>query len=97
VLDSLSFYRRELERQRNARRGSWRWELPVFVPGLIAMFTSLVLEFNRPLALVVVMAILIVGIASLGVAFDESGARRRQLEIDALDSLGVKDAARQGP
>ena len=94
VLDSLSFYRRELERRRNARRGNWRWELPLFVPGLIAMFASLVLEFNRPWALVAVEAILIVGIASLSVAFEESSARRLQREIDALDSLVVKDSAR---
>jgi hypothetical protein len=94
VLDSLSFYRRELERQRNARRGKWRWELPLFVPGLIAMFSSLVLEFNRPWALVAIEAILIVGMASLGVAFEEWSARRLQREIDALDSLVVKDPTR---
>jgi cation transport ATPase len=94
VLDSLSFYRRELERQRDARRRNWRWELPLFVPGLIAMFSSLVLEFNRPWALVVVEAILIVGIATLGVVFEERSARRLQREIDALDSLVVKDSSR---
>jgi cation transport ATPase len=94
VLDSLSFYRRELERQRNARRGTWRWDLPLFVPGLIAMFSSLVLEFKRPWVLVAVEAILIVGIAFLGVAFEQRSARRLQREIDALDSLVVKDPAR---
>jgi hypothetical protein len=94
LLDSLSFYRRELERQRNARRRAWRWQLPLFAPGLIAMCTSLVLEFNRPWALVAMQAVLIVGLASLAVAFDESGARRLQREIDALDSLVVKDPTR---
>jgi peptidoglycan/LPS O-acetylase OafA/YrhL len=57
------------------------------------MFSSLVLEFNRPWAFVAVEAILIVGMASLSVAFEEWGARRLQREIDALDSLVVKDHA----
>ena len=94
VLDSLSFYRRELERQRNARRRNWRWQLPLFAPGLIAMFSSLVLEFNRPWALVATVAILIVGLVSLAVAFEGWAASQLQREIDALDSLAVKDPTR---
>ncbi len=97
VLDSLSFYRRELEWQRNARRRNWRWELPLLAPGLIAMFSSLVLEFNRPWALVAMEGVLIIGIASLSVAFEEWAARQLQREIDALDSLLVKDPTRNGP
>jgi hypothetical protein len=95
VLDSLSFYRRELERQRDARRGNWRWSLPPVVPGLITVLTSFVLELNPiPWALVAIEAILIVGGLSLGVAFYEWSARRLQREIDAFDSLVVKDPAR---
>jgi hypothetical protein len=95
VLDSLSFYRRELERQRDARRGNWRWWLPPVVPGLITVLSSFVLELNPiPWALVAFEAILIVGGLSLTVAFYEWSARRLQREIDALDSLVVKDPAR---
>jgi hypothetical protein len=93
VLDSLSFYRRQLERQRDARR-NWRRRLPV-VPGLIMVLASFVLELNPiPWARVAAAAILIVGILSLAVAFEEWTARRLQQEIDALDSLVVKNPAR---
>jgi hypothetical protein len=95
VLDSLSFYRRELERQRDARRGNWRWWLPPVVPGLITVLASFVLELNPiPWAIVAFEAIVIVGGPSLTVAFYEWSARRLQREIDALDSLVVKDPAR---
>ena len=95
VLDSLSLYRRELERQRDARRGNWRQQLPLVVPGLITFLTSFVLELNPiPWALVAVEAIIIVGGLSLAVAFEERSARRLQREIDALDLLVVKDPAR---
>jgi hypothetical protein len=39
-------------------------------------------------------AIVIVGGISVTVAFEEWSARRLQREIDALDSLAVKDSAR---
>jgi len=95
ALDSLSFYRRELERQRDARRGNWRRWLPPVVPGLITVLTSFVLELNPiPWTLVAFEAILIVGGLSLAVAFEEWSARRLQREVDALDSLIVKDPAR---
>ena len=88
VLDSLSFYRRELERQRDARRGNLRWWLPPVVPGLITVLASFVLELHPiPWALVAYEAIVIVGGASLAVAFEQWSARRLQREIDALDSL----------
>ena len=94
VLDSMSFYRRELERQRDARRGNWRWWLPPVVPGLIMVLTSFVLELNPiPWALVAFEGIVIVGGLALGVAFYEWSATRLQKEIDALDSLVVKDPA----
>jgi Flp pilus assembly protein TadB len=93
VLDSLSFYRRQLERQRDARR-NWRRRLPV-VPGLITVLASFVLELNPiPWALVAIEAILIVGILSFAVVFEEWTARRLQREIDALDSLVVRDTKR---
>jgi hypothetical protein len=94
VLDSLSFCRRELVRQRDARRGYWRRLLPV-VPGLITLLASFVLELNPiPWALVAFEAIIIVGGPFLTGAFQEWSARRLQREIDALDSLLVKDSAR---
>jgi len=94
ALDSLSFYRRELERQRDARRNWRQWLLPV-VPGLITLLASFVLELNPiPWALVAYEAIVIVGGVSLAVAFEQWSARRLQREIDALDSLVVKEPER---
>jgi hypothetical protein len=95
VLDSLSFCRRELVRQRDARRGYWRRVLLPVVPGLITLLASFVLELNPiPWALVAIEAIIIVGGPSLTGFFQEWSARRLQREIDALDSLVVKDPAR---
>jgi hypothetical protein len=96
VLDSLSFLRRELLRQRDARRGNWRRWLPPVMPGLVTLLASFVLELNPiPWALVAVEGILIFGGASLAVAFEEWSATRLQREIDALDSLVVKDPVRK--
>jgi hypothetical protein len=95
VLDSLSFCRRELVRQRDARRGYWRGVLLPVSPGLITLLASFVLELNPiPWALVAIEAIIIVGGPALIGVFRERSARRLQREIDALDSLVVKDSAR---
>ncbi len=94
VLDSLSFCRRELVRQRDARRSYWRRVLPV-APGLITLLASFVLELNPiPWGLVAIEAFIIVGGPSFAGVFQEWSARRLQREIDALDSLVVKDPAR---
>jgi hypothetical protein len=93
VLDSLSFYRRQLERQRDVRR-NWRRRLPL-VPGLITVLASFVLELNPiPWARVAFAAIWFVGIFFLAAIFEQGTARRLQREIDALDSLVVKDPTR---
>jgi hypothetical protein len=94
VLDSLSFYRRELERQRDSRRGKWQ-ALPLVVPGLITVFASFVLELNPvPWSLIATKAIVALAVLSLAFGFEERSARRLQREIDALDSLVGKDTAR---
>jgi hypothetical protein len=95
VLDSLSFCRRELVRQRDARRGYWRRVLLPVLPGLITLLASFVLELSPiPWALVAIEAIIIIGAPSLTAVFQEWSARRLQREIDALDSLVVQDPAR---
>jgi MFS family permease len=93
VIDSVSFYRHQLERQRDARR-NWRRRLPV-VPGLITVLASFVLELNPiPWALLAMVTIFMVGVFSFAIAFEEWTARRLQREIDALDLLVVKDPTR---
>ncbi len=95
VLDSLTFCRRELVRQRDARRGYWRRVLLPVAPGLITLLASFVMELNPiPWALVAVEAIIILGGPVLTGVFQQSSARRLQREIDALDSLVVEGPAR---
>ncbi len=90
--DSLSFYRRELERQRDARRGNWRRWLPSVVPGLITVSASFVLELNRtPWALVAFEAILIVG-----GAFPHGGFRRAEREAVATGNRCARCTHREG-
>jgi hypothetical protein len=94
VLDSLSFCRRELVRQRDARRGYWRKVLLPVAPGLITLLASFLMELNPiPWTLVAIEAVIIVGGPCLAGVFQEWSARRLQREIDALDSLAVKDPA----
>ena len=85
VLDTLRFQRRELERQRDARKGNWRWWLPAFLPGVILLGVSMALEFDgqRLGAYLIVMGI---GIPA-SILFYEASAKRIQREIEALDSL----------
>jgi hypothetical protein len=85
VLDTLRFQRRELERQRDARKGNWRWWLPAFLPGVILLGISTALEFDggRLTAYLLIMG---TGIPA-SILFYEVSAKRIQREIDALDSL----------
>jgi hypothetical protein len=95
ALDSWSFYRLELERQRDALRGHWRSWIPPVAPGLLTVLAAFILELDPiPWALVAVETILIISGLSLGVALEEWSARRLQREIEALDLLVVKDPAR---
>jgi hypothetical protein len=88
VLDVLRFQRRRLERQRDWRRGSWRWVFPAILPGYLLVMASLYFE-NDPVpwkrmafsGLVMIVAFV------LSIVSGERKARRSQREIDALDSL----------
>lgn len=88
VLDSLRFQRRQLERQRNWRRRSWRWMVPGALPGFGLSLASLYFEVSpvpwKYMGFVVLVFVVAVG---LTIVDAERKARRSQLEIDALDSL----------
>jgi hypothetical protein len=88
VLDTLRYQRRQLERQRDIRRRSWRWWGPGVVPGFVLFFTSMIAEQDpvpwNEVAFAVVWTMIGVGFS---VSFLESEARRIQREIEALDSL----------
>jgi hypothetical protein len=88
TLDALQFYRQQLVRQRDARRGSWRWWLPPFAPFLIVMFSAFFLEVH-PTPWVAILGLagwVVFGLTMSAVSY-ERVARGLQAEIDALDSM----------
>ena len=88
VLDALKFHRRQLELQRDARRGGHLWLPLLFGPGHVMLFLSFFLEVTSiPWTYVAFDAVLI-GIGTwMAIAMTAQSARRIQEEIDALDSL----------
>jgi hypothetical protein len=88
VLYALKFHRRQLERQRDARRGGWQWTPLLFVPGHVLYFVDLFIEFT-PIWWkgIILNAVVIVFGTWTAIAMTGRSARRIQQEIDALDSL----------
>lgn len=88
VLDTLRFQRRQLERQRDWRRGSWRWTFPALLPGWLLIIASLYFEHD-PVPWRSIGFTLFVFLTAMVLSFvtGERKARRSQREIDALDSL----------
>jgi uncharacterized membrane protein YfcA len=88
VLDTLRYQRRQLERQRDMRRRSWRWWGPTILPCFALMLASLIIEQDSVPwnAIGVLAAGFFVGTA-VAVGLLEYEARRFQREIEALDSL----------
>ena len=86
VLDTLRFHRRQLERQRDYRRGVWRWAAVGLLPGLVLQVASLIRD-----SLPVWQIALLVGVLAVAVALEYAIGKYRaglsQREIDALDSL----------
>ena len=86
VLDTLRFHRRQLERQRDFRRGIWRWQFPAVVPGLALQLAASIVYSSPTKSIVFLIVVTTLGFA-LAVAVGKFQARRAQREIDALDSL----------
>lgn len=86
VLDTLRFHRRQLERQRDYRRGVWRWAGPGLLPGVVLQVASLIHD-----SLPWWQIALLVGMVGLAVTSEYFVGKYRaglsQREIDALDSL----------
>jgi hypothetical protein len=87
VLDTLRYQRRQLERQRDARRNYWRRFGPALLPGCALLLAGLMVEDPVPwLRMGFLVGWLIVSMS--GVAwYMNHEARRFQREMDALDSL----------
>lgn len=88
VLDTLRYQRRQLERQRDWRRGMWRWMWVGLLPTNAFSLASLYFEVH-PVPWKSIGFLALVIIASLGLVAREGErkARQSQREIDALDSL----------
>ena len=88
VLDTLRYQRRQLERQRDFRRGGWRINLAV-LPGYALLLASMYFENSPPASWrhIGFAALFLVGALALAAWAGERQARRSQREIDALDSL----------
>jgi amino acid transporter len=88
VLDALKFHRLQLERQRDARRGNWRWWLPLYLPGVVMLFVAMFVDFTPvPWTAIILMGVWLVFGFWMMIVMYERSARRIQKEIDALDSL----------
>lgn len=88
VLDTLRYQRRQFERQRDWRRGSWRWTFLSVLPGYALMLASMYFEI-APVPWISMGFTVLVLLAGIGVsAWDgDRRARHSQREIDVLDSL----------
>jgi hypothetical protein len=95
VMDTLRYQRRQLERQRDARRGNWRWWLPQALPGYVLFVISMAIEQGgvRRFEFWLMIAWFVLGTGA-GIAVYERAARRLQREIDALDSLAEPEHGR---
>lgn len=83
-----AYYRRELERQRDALRSIWKWYLGPLVPGLVVFLAGISMQLPHgtwaPVAGTVAFCIAVFG----GVwALNAWGARRLQRKIDELERL----------
>jgi hypothetical protein len=88
VLDAIRFHRRQLERQRDARRGGGRWVPLLFVPGHVVYFVSLFAEITPIPWKAIIFNAAVIGIGTwVAIAMTDRRARMLQQEIDALDSL----------
>jgi membrane associated rhomboid family serine protease len=86
VLDTLRLHRRQLERQRDFRRGSWRWQLLAISPGLLLQAVAMYV-YSMPREKFAIFAAVIGLGFGLEFAMGRIRSRRSQREIDALDSL----------
>ncbi len=90
LLDSLSYYRDELVRQRDAHRDNWRDVLVVNVIALPLLATAYVVELHRSwphFAAMAVVAVLAIGLGLMNFARIRRGLQK---EIDAVDLLAAR-------
>ncbi|HEY4363919.1 MAG TPA: hypothetical protein VGN17_23320 [Bryobacteraceae bacterium] len=88
---SIEFHRGELERQRDAARGVWRWYLLPFLPGAVAVLFVAGIDRGinaRLIASGAFSLLVFVGICAL----NEKGARRLDSKIKELKAMETENA-----
>lgn len=85
LVDGITFYRRELVRQRDLLRNVWRWYLSPLVPGMLLILVGRVLERQGVWPFSIRLA---VGVALYALInwLNQRAAMRVQRLIDALDA-----------
>lgn len=85
LLPSVEFHRRELERERDARRSIVSWYILPVVPGLSVLFVALALiPDGRGVAAAVTLATLFAAAFIVTVRLGQRAAGRLQRDIDEL-------------
>lgn len=95
VLDTLRFYRGQLERQRDFQRRTWRWQVPAILPGLVLQIASTIIDAVSWQMIARVIVVVAVGF-TFGIAVGKVRARQTQREIDALNSLAGASQVLEG-
>lgn len=89
---SLSFYRAELARQRDAVRDAWLWYIAPFAPGVIVFRWGVETELaNSPLFVHGALSNGVIAAVFIAIAlFNRWSARRLQRRLDKLDALVIE-------
>jgi hypothetical protein len=89
----VAFHRAELERQRDALGGVWKWYLGPLVPGLATIAAAGCVAAFRRSTLAGMLTLLLSGAIALGMVWlgrlNQKAAVKIQKQIDALDALAT--------
>jgi hypothetical protein len=83
---SIEFHRVELERQRDAAHGVWRWYLLPFVPGVVAVLVVTGIDHGIHAGLIRTGVFFVVVFAGIRI-LNEKGARRLDRRIQELKAM----------
>jgi hypothetical protein len=86
LVASVEFYRRELERQRDALRSIWSWYLLPFAPGLLAVLVESAVDRGIN-ALLVLSGIFFVGLFVAVLFLNDRAARKLDRKIKDLRNV----------
>lgn len=86
TMDSLSYLRTSLTRQRDALRAVWLWYIGPLLPGFAVLFAGAWLTPAADKGVLLIIQSIVVLVLVGVLALNRAAARRLQREIDRLDS-----------